>query len=252
VPKSVGFDRVAGSYDETRGGEERGRRVAEFVAPHLPAGRLLEIGVGTGLVATAFQARGWAVTGVDISPAMLAHAQRRIPGRLVVADAHELPCSDGSMDACIAVHVLHLVGDVRRTLGEVARVLRPGGRFAVLAPADAPAGSDVARLTQSMGRALQAGRNRPDQVAVLVPIAAAVGLQPAEELVLTLPGRAVTPKLAREEIEARLWSSLWDLPESRWAEIVEPTIRALRRLPDQEVPRAGVLTISALVFENRR
>ncbi|MGF7236204.1 MAG: hypothetical protein ACQSGP_14755 [Frankia sp.] len=62
------FDRVADRYDETRGGGERGRTVAAHRARHLPPGELIELRVDTGLVAAAFQARGWRVTGFDIAP----------------------------------------------------------------------------------------------------------------------------------------------------------------------------------------
>ena len=49
---SIPFDRVAGTYDQTRGGLDRGRRLAAILAELLPErGRLLEVGVGTGAVA---------------------------------------------------------------------------------------------------------------------------------------------------------------------------------------------------------
>ncbi|MBV8305279.1 MAG: hypothetical protein JOZ04_13795 [Acidimicrobiia bacterium] len=54
MTSSISFDRIADRYDETRGGERRGQLVAAEIDPYLgPGARILEIGVGTGIVATA-------------------------------------------------------------------------------------------------------------------------------------------------------------------------------------------------------
>ncbi|WP_235949473.1 class I SAM-dependent methyltransferase [Candidatus Frankia alpina] len=153
---SVSFDRIAHRYDATRGGEERGRLVAEAVGPRLPGERLLEIGVGTGLISRAFAERGRSVVGVDLSAAMLAHAHERLPGRIVRADAAALPLRTGAVDACLAVHVLHLVGDPDRVLAEVARVLRPGGLLAVVGVAEHAQHSDVTAVLRDLNEALYA------------------------------------------------------------------------------------------------
>ena len=82
---SIAFDRIAGSYDATRGGMERGRSVGAVLAELLPAdGPLREVGVGTGLVAAGLAERGRAPVGVDLSRPMLAVAATRLPGRLAV------------------------------------------------------------------------------------------------------------------------------------------------------------------------
>jgi ubiquinone/menaquinone biosynthesis C-methylase UbiE len=55
------FDRVASRYDEARGGEQRGSAIAEELEPHLPANTdapILEVGVGTEVVAAALRRRG--------------------------------------------------------------------------------------------------------------------------------------------------------------------------------------------------
>ncbi|HEY6596686.1 MAG TPA: methyltransferase domain-containing protein, partial [Asanoa sp.] len=74
MTESLPFDRVADRYDATRGGEERGRALADAVQPWLAPGRTLEVGVGTGLVAAELRARGFDVYGVDLAPAMVARA----------------------------------------------------------------------------------------------------------------------------------------------------------------------------------
>jgi SAM-dependent methyltransferase len=92
---SFSFDPIAARYDATRGGEARGRFVAEVLDPWLPAdGPVVEIGVGTGVVAMAVAATGrivfWVLHLVGDLPAVVAECHRtlRSGGRLlgVVAD----------------------------------------------------------------------------------------------------------------------------------------------------------------------
>ena len=86
--ESIVFDRIADSYDDTRGGMERGRTVAAALHRMLPpGGPLLEVGVGTGLVAAALTELGRSPVGVDLSRPMLARARTRVPGRLALGDA---------------------------------------------------------------------------------------------------------------------------------------------------------------------
>ncbi len=113
------------------------RQVADMVP--LEVGRVLEICAGTGYLARMVaRARPRAqIAALDVSPEMLAVGRRRAAvaglGRIafVEGDAGELPFADGHFDAVLAAYGLHeLPTDVRaRALGEVARVLRPGGRL---------------------------------------------------------------------------------------------------------------------------
>src|SRR5687768_8365818 len=117
-PASVSFDRIADRYDETRGGDKRGRELSGEVARWLVPGPALEVGVGTGLVAAGLTARGVPVTGVDLSPAMLARARARLGATVAVGDAMALPVASGSVANVYFVWVLHLVGDVPATIAE--------------------------------------------------------------------------------------------------------------------------------------
>lgn len=83
---SVPFDRIADTYDTTRGGVERGGRIAAGVDPWLRPGPVLEIGVGTGAVARPLTDRGHPVVGLDLSAAMLRGARERLGRRLRPAD----------------------------------------------------------------------------------------------------------------------------------------------------------------------
>jgi ubiquinone/menaquinone biosynthesis C-methylase UbiE len=93
---------------------------------------VLEVGCGTGDLWAANTGRvpaSWRLVLSDLSLGMLSAAldQVCVPG--VVADAAALPMPDECLDAVIANHMLYHVSDRQRTLAEIRRVLRPGGRL---------------------------------------------------------------------------------------------------------------------------
>lgn len=107
----------------------------------IPRGGIaLDVGSGPGNV-TASLARaagpdGLAL-GVDISEPMLARAVRNEGGPqvgFIKADAQRLPLRDNTFDAAVSTAVLQLVPDPKAALTELARVLRPGGRLAIMVP----------------------------------------------------------------------------------------------------------------------
>ncbi|MGF1646568.1 MAG: class I SAM-dependent methyltransferase [Kineosporiaceae bacterium] len=94
-------------------------------------GRVLEVAVGTGLTLPHYPAEADLV-GLDASRRMLRVARRRADalGRemeLRHGDAHDLPWPDSSFDAVVCVFGLCAVADPHRAVGEMGRVLRPGG-----------------------------------------------------------------------------------------------------------------------------
>ena len=94
-----------------------------------PAGSsILDVASGTGLVARALSARGYRVTALDASEAML----RSGSGTRVLARAELLPFADASFDALTFTYLLRYVDDPAATLAELARVTRPGGTVASL------------------------------------------------------------------------------------------------------------------------
>jgi ubiquinone/menaquinone biosynthesis C-methylase UbiE len=131
-PSSLSFEPIADRYDATRGGDQRGRRTAANLAPLLdPAAPVLEVGIGTGIVALALRQLGLTVVGVDLSPAMAQRARRRLGPVVAVAHAAQLPVADAAIQQAVSVWLLHLVADRAVVLAEVARALRPGGRYLV-------------------------------------------------------------------------------------------------------------------------
>jgi septum formation protein len=159
----------AAKYDETRGGPERARAAAEAVDSLLPkGGRVIELAVGTGIVAAELVALGNLVHGVDLSTAMLRHARVRLPGHVAAADAGRLPFADRRCDAIVAVWLLHLLDDSEPVLAEVARVLRPDGVFITTTEK-----SEASRVAD--GRTPKDQRSQ-DSLALLVARAAQYGL----------------------------------------------------------------------------
>ncbi|MGI8616751.1 MAG: class I SAM-dependent methyltransferase [Actinomycetota bacterium] len=130
---SVPFDRAVEYYDRTRGlSEEASREMTVLLANELrDRGRILEIGVGTGLVALPLAAAGVPLVGLDLSAPMLGKLVEKAGGRapfpLVVGDATALPFSDDSFGGAVVRHVLHLVPAWREVVGELARVVARGG-----------------------------------------------------------------------------------------------------------------------------
>lgn len=99
--------------------------------------RWLDVGTGTGEVALPAALAGARVTGCDLSPGMIAKADRRaaelqLDVRLDVADAQALPYPDASFDVVTSCYSLNLVTDHEAAATELARVCRPGGRLGLV------------------------------------------------------------------------------------------------------------------------
>lgn len=233
---SVSFDRIADRYDTTRGGTERGGRMARAVAPLLQPGLVVEIGVGTGAVALPLRDLGHPVVGVDLSPAMLRHARGRLGPRVAVADGYRLPVPTRAVPNALVVWVLQLVPDVAGFLAEAGRIVAPGGRLVVV-PAGSPVeGDEIDQVLRPMHEALRPPRSRAEHVVAAAPVA---GLRVVERRKVGMDGLWHTsPDEQARQIESRAWASLWDVADDRWAEVVAPAIEALRALPDPERPRA--------------
>lgn len=240
------FDRVAEIYDSTRGGERRGRQFATELYPLFErSGPALEVGIGTGVVAKALIELGRPVVGVDVSPLMLSYALDRIGARVAVAAAERLPLRNSSMDNTYAVWVLHLV-DVPAVMREVARILRPGGRF-VACPVAIPEPDAILEITSAMYEALLDNRERKNDPDRLSAAGEAAGLR-VESVFTGKPQTFIeSPWAEASRIESKHSAALWDVDDETWERIVAPTITALRELPDVEMERVSHPKI--LVFE---
>ena len=138
------FDRIANVYDPmnlliSAFQEPRWRRRAVALTGAGPGDRLLDVATGTGKVAADLFARaqpGGSVLAVDISPGMIALAERRLGDRpgpeFVVADAMALPTEDSSFDAATIAFGMRNLPDYGRGFAEMARSVRAGGRIVCL------------------------------------------------------------------------------------------------------------------------
>jgi demethylmenaquinone methyltransferase / 2-methoxy-6-polyprenyl-1,4-benzoquinol methylase len=131
------FDRIAPVYDVmnrvmTAGLDQRWRKlaVAEVV---WPGDRVLDACCGTGDLAVEAERRGGRVVGLDFSEMMLERARKKSGAiEWVQGDALELPFADGEFDAVTVGFGVRNLADLEGGLRELARVLRPGGKLAIL------------------------------------------------------------------------------------------------------------------------
>ncbi len=144
------YDRISGVYDVlSDDSEQEARQLGLRLLA--PAGdqQVLEVGFGTGRVVVEIARRlgaGGRVFGIDVSPGMLAVAEKRLreaelterDAELRLGDAKDLPYDSGRFDAVFASFTLELFSetDIPRVLAEIARVLRPGGRLGLVSMHD--------------------------------------------------------------------------------------------------------------------
>ena len=123
------FSRIARRYDAVNRVLSLGRDGAwrRSAIAHLPPGRVLDLGAGTGAANREFGTRR--VVALDPVPAMLT---RNPLGRRVAGFGEHLPFADGSFDGVFSAYVLRNLDSVPDTLAEVHRVLRPGGAAAIV------------------------------------------------------------------------------------------------------------------------
>ncbi|MBA2642794.1 MAG: class I SAM-dependent methyltransferase [Actinobacteria bacterium] len=131
------FDRIAPVYDVmnrvmTMGLDRRWRRLAVREAVW-PGDRVLDACCGTGDLAVEAERRGGRVVGLDFSERMLERARRKSGAiEWVQGDALALPFADAEFDAVTVGFGVRNLDDLEAGLRELERVLRPGGRLAVL------------------------------------------------------------------------------------------------------------------------
>jgi SAM-dependent methyltransferase len=151
--------------------------------------RLLDVGCGSGYAAAMATARGATVTGIDITPELIAIARERVPAaEFHIGDMDRLPFADGSFDAVVAFNALPFADQPSTAVREAARVVNPGGLVAATTFAEpernestalhlaleplrraAPAGADARHLPYGLSD--QGGLERLLSEASLEPVA---------------------------------------------------------------------------------
>jgi phosphatidylethanolamine/phosphatidyl-N-methylethanolamine N-methyltransferase len=140
------YARWAPVYDLVFGAIFERGRLAAIAAAERVGGRILEVGVGTGISLPGYSPAN-RIIGIDLSAAMLRKAQRRVAElsltnveKLEVMDAEHLSFADASFDVVVANHVISTVPNPEAALDECARMLRPGGEMILLSRIGADAG----------------------------------------------------------------------------------------------------------------
>jgi phosphatidylethanolamine/phosphatidyl-N-methylethanolamine N-methyltransferase len=132
------YRRWAPVYDGTFGRITRMGRDRAVEAVNRRQGRVLEVGVGTGLSLSSY-APHLEVTGIDYSEDMLARARARVETEglrhvreLRQMDARRLDFPDGHFDTVVAMYLVSVVPEPERVMAEIARICRPGGQVIVV------------------------------------------------------------------------------------------------------------------------
>ncbi|HEX5772267.1 MAG TPA: class I SAM-dependent methyltransferase [Nocardioidaceae bacterium] len=158
VDPARSFDLVADAYDRGRPSypDDAVTQLLQGVRRTGDAIDVLELAAGTGKLTEQLLARGCSVTATDPSESMLSRLVRRAPGaRAAAGTAEQVPLRARSVDLVVAAQAFHWF-DAERALQEVARVLRPGGRLAVVWSSRDERIPWVRRLGRLIGTAEQA------------------------------------------------------------------------------------------------
>lgn len=131
------YDRWAPIYDLVFGAVFRRGRSDAIVAAERVGGRIIEVGVGTGISLPQY-ARSSRIVAVDLSDAMLNKARARVREQhlsnvelVTVGDAENLQFADNSFDVVVAQYVVTACPHPERALDEFVRICRPGGEIII-------------------------------------------------------------------------------------------------------------------------
>jgi ubiquinone/menaquinone biosynthesis C-methylase UbiE len=136
--RAPGFDSDFGHSIRTLAERTAWDRILALVVGGRAPLDALDVGCGTGFLSLELASHGHRVTGIDFAPQMLAEAQRKaatregLPVRFEEGDAEALRFSDASFDLVITRHVLWTLPHPEAAIDEWIRVLRPGGRLAII------------------------------------------------------------------------------------------------------------------------
>ena len=140
------YDRWSPVYDLVFGPVFKKGRSAAIVAAERIGGRIIEVGVGTGISLPQYS-RNNRIVAVDLSDAMLEKARARVRNQkldhveeVAVGDAENLQFADNSFDVVVAQYVITACPHPEKALDEFARIVKPGGEIVITTRVGAGAG----------------------------------------------------------------------------------------------------------------
>jgi SAM-dependent methyltransferase len=210
----VCFDRAADVYDTTR----RAARpeAIEALAEELSdCSSVLELGVGTGRLAVPLMERGFQVVGVDMSRKMLDQGRAKGLERLVMGNVCQLPFRPKSVDAVLAVHVLHLIAGLRDVVAEAAATARKK-LVSIVERYEPPDRS----MTWAYGQAVRARGVRSVRRWVQPELGIGMIVPPRRVETLVRYEERENAEAALAALERRLWAITWDVPDDVHREVL--------------------------------
>ena len=261
---TMNYDLAVPYYDTTRGFRpDVGQRYRDLIlqlADLEPSARILELGIGTGLIGLPFIAADVDYFGVDYSHGMMRQIAPKLEDQpqppLAQTDiAASLPFADHSFDLVQAIRVFHLLDDWRRCISESRRVLKPGGTMIIVeirTPADAsspPPWSLVQdkwhEILHHLGvdsATMRHGNGLTE--AMTADYIRAIGGHAQVIDLLTFTELPVSCRTMVERRAQRMFSNDWALPD----DLHQKAARRLYRWLDEECQAADEMTERQMVF----
>ena len=201
------FDRAADVYDTTRRAAQP-EAVEALAAELSDCSSVLELGVGTGRLAVPLMERGFRVLGVDLSRKMLDQGRAKGLERLVMGNVCQLPFRPKSVDAVLAVHVLHLIENLRDVVTEAAATARK--KLVVLTERYEPPGQSI---SWAYGQAVRTRGVLSARRWVQPELGIGMVVRPRRIEAVVRYEERESADAALAALERRLWAITWDVPD---------------------------------------
>jgi ubiquinone/menaquinone biosynthesis C-methylase UbiE len=246
------FDGVADRYDASRGGEQRGDEYAVEIASRLRRGigPVVEVGVGTGVVALGLKRRGFDVCGIDIAEQMLVRAQARLGTCVVCGDGRVMPFRDESIGHAVSVWMVHSLDRPEELFFELARVLRPGGRYFVCPTNHTTADDPIAPILREMfGRAQTVHptwRHREVTIEAIIGWAEAAGFDARVEQFATRHWETSVEEQTQWILD-RVWPGVTGLNDDDYEFVTAPALKALGSIEPGPIHQYAEQDLAVLV-----
>jgi 2-polyprenyl-3-methyl-5-hydroxy-6-metoxy-1,4-benzoquinol methylase len=133
-----------GYLDEEAGRRQTAQRLLELLAPHVPTGRLLDVGSGHGLLVDEACRRGYRAEGLELSRAAAAHASERLGLSIREIPLEDPALDDERFDAIVLADVFEHLEDPVGALDRCTELLAPGGALMIVTPDPASATARIA------------------------------------------------------------------------------------------------------------